>query len=459
MASAQPPTVKVIDQCQVSPPPASVSTTTFPLTFFDMAWLFCRPLQRIFFYEFSYPRFHFTQTVLPHLKESLSLTLRHFFPFAANLTCPPPPYEPYILYKEGDSLQVTVVESDSDFNYLVANHARDVKTLQSLVPKLLSTSLSSDTTHVVPTMAIQFTVFPNKGISIGLTFNHMAADGRSFNHFMKFWASVHRSKSEDLNSLSLPYHNKDIVKDPNGLSSIFLKDSRTWEISPVGDDPSDNLLVTFVIDRAKIEQLKQYCVATLSKNGEELAQVRITTYVVTCAFMWVNLMKLQETSKGSVDDDMLYYFSSSADCRERFEFSIPGTYFGNCLAYFFVSAKRKDLMEGGIVFAAKVIGRKVCELSEGSVLVEAEKWVSKLEKIVNMGRLVSVAGSPKFRVYETDFGWGKPKKSDVVHIGAYGSFSLNESREEEGGVQIGVVVERDKLDLFNAGFQQGLNIH
>ncbi|TXG55266.1 hypothetical protein EZV62_020522 [Acer yangbiense] len=366
-------TLKVIDQSQVAPPPGSVSTTTVPLTFFDMIWLFCCPMQRIFFYEFSYPTLHFTQTVIPHLKESLSLTLRHFFPFAANLTCPPPPYEPYIIYNQGDGVHVTVVESDADFNHLAGNHARDVKTLRSLFPKLPFTRLSSDTTHVVPTMAIQITVFPNSGISIGLTFNHVAADGRSFNHFMKFWASVNRSKSEDLTSLSLPYHNKDLVKDPKGLSSIFLKHSCSSGNNYVeNDDPSGNVLVTLVINREKIEQLKHW-IATQSENDQELSQIRITTYVVTCAFMWVNLMKLKEKISGNIDDDAVYYFGSLADCRERFEFSIiPRTYFGNCVMYFVVSAKRSELMaESGIVVAAKFIGRKLCELGKG-VLAEVD---------------------------------------------------------------------------------------
>ncbi|KAH7529552.1 hypothetical protein JRO89_XSUnG0028000 [Xanthoceras sorbifolium] len=459
MAASQSRTVNVVDQSRVAPPPGSVSTTTVPLTFLDMPWLFC-PLQRIFLYEFSYPTLHFTQNVLPHLKESLSLTLRHFFPFAANLTCPPPPYEPYILYKEGDSIQLTVVESDSDFNHLVGNQAQDVETLQSLVPKLPPTRLSSNTTHVVPVMAIQFTVFPDKGVSIGITYNHAAADARSFHHFVKVWASVHKSTAVDLSSLSLPYHNKDIVKDPNGLSSIFLKDFRSWENSSVGNDPSNNLLVTLVINREKIEQMKHW-VESQSKNDDELAQIRITTFVVTCAFAWVNLIKLQEKISGSVDDDMFYYFMSTADCRERFEFSsIPGTYFGNCLMYFLVTAKKRELMEErGMAVAAKLIGRKIYELNRG-VLVGAENWVSNSVKAVKSGRLVSVAGSPKSRVYETDFGWGRPKKSEAVHIGAYGAFSLHESREEEGGVQIGFVVERDKLDLFNAVFdQQGLDIH
>lgn len=118
--------VKVVDESHVAAPRGSVSATTIPLTFLDMAWISTGPMQRIFFYEvpdINTP--HFTQNIYPNLKHSLSLTLQHFFPFAANLTCPPPPNHPYILYKEGDSILVSVAESDSDFNHLTANEARD----------------------------------------------------------------------------------------------------------------------------------------------------------------------------------------------------------------------------------------------------------------------------------------------------------------------------------------------
>ncbi|KAK1567347.1 hypothetical protein Q3G72_011106 [Acer saccharum] len=111
------------------------------------------------------------------------------------------------------------------------------------------------------------------------------------------------------------------------------------------------------------------------------------------------------------------------------------------------------MAESGIAVAAKFIGRKLCELGKG-VLAEIDNISvsAGAEKAMKNGRVVTVAGSPKFRVYETDFGWGRPKNCEVVHIGANGAFSFNESREEEGGVQIGVVVNREKLDLFNAVF-------
>ncbi|KAH7575852.1 hypothetical protein JRO89_XS02G0231900 [Xanthoceras sorbifolium] len=111
----------------------------------------------------------------------------------------------------------------------------------------------------------------------------------------------------------------------------------------------------------------------------------------------------------------------------------------------------------GIVIAAKAFGRQIYELGKESAFKGAEKFPSDSKEIFEDGRVVTVASSPKFRVYETDFGWGKPKKVGMVHITAYIGFSLSENREEDGGLDIGVVIGRDRLDLFNAIFDQILH--
>ncbi|XP_044501998.1 coumaroyl-CoA:anthocyanidin 3-O-glucoside-6''-O-coumaroyltransferase 1-like [Mangifera indica] len=466
---AQPYTVKVLEHSHVAPPSGSVSTTIVPLTLFDVLWFFCNPIQRIFFFELPYPTLHFTETILPHLKHSLSLTVSHFFPLAAKLTCPIPPNKPYLRYNEGDSIPVTVAESDLDFNHLVGNHARENRAFQSLVPNLPTARLSPDTEQVAPVVALQITVFPNAGISIGISFNHVVADGSSINHFIKSWASIHRSGGEALASLSLPYHNRYVVKDPGEVASTNLKYLLTWDYSiestPSEAVPQDKIRITLVLNQAQTEKLKEW-IKTQSRNkkDKELGPIRISTYVVTCAFMWVNLMKLQEkleeseTGSHPFNDDKLCHFLSLADCRERYELAVPATYFGNCLAFFFVSEKRSELMgKNGIAIAAKAIAKTISGLEKGP-LIGAEQWASKSWEILKVGDFVTVAGSPKLRVYETDFGWGRPKKSEVAHIGAYGAFSLSECRDEEGGIEIGLVLDRKKLDLYKEIFVQGLEL-
>ncbi|OMO63396.1 Transferase [Corchorus olitorius] len=146
--------MKVLDSCHVSPPPGSVPNTSLRLTFFDLPWFPFPNIQRLFFYKFPHPTSHFMETIIPLLKHSLSLTLQHFFPYAAKLICPPPPGKPYIHYRDGDFVTFTVVESSADFNHIVANYPRDVKVLQPFAPKLLPTE-AEDGIRFLPIVAFQ----------------------------------------------------------------------------------------------------------------------------------------------------------------------------------------------------------------------------------------------------------------------------------------------------------------
>ncbi|GMY29691.1 Transferase domain-containing protein [Fagus crenata] len=468
--------VKVLEQSHVSPPPGSVPTTSLPLTFLDIPWFLFSTMQRVFFYELPYPTTnHFTQTILPNLKHSLSLALQLFFPLAAKLRLPPLPHMPHILYTEGDSVLLTIAESRCDFNHLIGNHARDVRESHPLVPKLLPPAISElDNTQVLPDLlAIQVTVFPNSGISIGITFSHLVADGRAFHHFMKSWACIYRKSIGDLTCLDksvvLPFLSRDVIEieDPNGfkLSSMMKEYWSTWAevwregTSPIADSVlSDKVRATFVLSRAQIGRLKSW-VSIQYMNNNEQETLYVSTFVVVCAIIWVCMIKTEDSEISDLlHNDMLCYFCFVADIRNRHGVAVPATYFGNYLAVCFAQAKRKELMvENGIVTAVKAIGKKVQELESGAFR-EAEKWMSGIKEVLESGPFVSVAGSPKLGVYETNFGWGRPKKSEVLHIDDSKSISLAESRDEEGGIEVGLALSRSKMENFKAILEQDLQL-
>jgi hypothetical protein len=72
--------------------------------------------------------------------------------------------------------------------------------------------------------------------------------------------------------------------------------------------------------------------------------------------------------------------------------------------------------------------------------------------------IVTVAGSPRFGVYETDFGWGRPKKSEVVHIDDTGVISLAECRDEDGAIEVGLALSRRNIGDFTAIWEQSLKL-
>ncbi|KAK8558688.1 hypothetical protein V6N13_098333 [Hibiscus sabdariffa] len=464
--------LKVLESGYVSPPPGSIPTTSLRLTFFDLLWLPSSNIQRLFFYEFPYPTSHFMETILPLLKHSLSLTLRHFIPFAANIVCPPPPGKPYIRYKDGDSVAFTVVESPADFHRLIANYPRDVRLLHPFAPRLPTTPPAEEEgARVIPSVAFRVTVFPNAGVCIGSNYCHVIGDGKTFMHFMRTWSYVYAAAGGgDLPCLekpSLPSLNRDVIKDPIGVESFLLEVYHDWLSSSSHNTlPTDvgsaitKVRATFVLCRADVERLKQM-VKSQCKNEADSDQFHVSNFVVTCSLIWVSLIKSKESliKNSSLDDnDEFYYFLFSFDCRNRLEFPIPEAYFGNCIKPGIAEMKKTELIgENGIVLAAKAIGGKVKEMGKSGIS-GALNWIPDIVERNKTGRLIGVAGSPKLRVYDTEFGWGRPRKVEVVHIESSKAISLAEYRDEDGGIEVGVALNSNQMDEFVAIFQQSLKL-
>ncbi|PNY12492.1 anthocyanin 5-aromatic acyltransferase-like protein [Trifolium pratense] len=446
--------MKVIEQSQVAPPPSSLpSPTTLPLTVFDNTWFYCRyPAKRIFFYHFPHPTHHFLQTSLPILKHSLSLTLQHFFPFSSNLIIPSDcQTEPYIRYLDTDSLCFTVAESSADFNLLISD-SQDAKIWHSLVPNLPPPSTEQNNTQVIPIMAIQITIMPNSGLSICLAFKHVAADGKSLHHFMKFWASVSKNRANNKNNsslehslpLDLPSHERHtILNAPKDPKIIYLQETQDYVLEKVEfadlipDVYPKNVRTCLVLSHEQVQKLKKWIVDKCIETTHYMS-----TFVVTCSLIWCCMVKSEQSDQGDVVDD-LCNFLFFADCRGRPEFSLSKTYFGNCLASYIVVVKRDELVgNNGIVVAANGINRKIRDFKSDAALGSETLMLDYRELFIPGKSILVVAGSPKHAVYETDFGWGKPKKSDKVHHVSC-TISLSDCRDGGSGIEIGLALERD----------------
>ena len=131
---------------------------------------------------------------------------------------------------------------------------------------------------------------------------------------------------------------------------------------------ADKVRATFVLGRAHVERLKHLVTAQCRADSEQL---HVSTFVVTCALMWVSLIKTQESVITNLSDegnDKFYYFLFPFDCRNRLEFSIPETYLGNCLKPSSTEMKKSELIgENGFVLAAKAIGSKVKEMEKSGL--------------------------------------------------------------------------------------------
>ncbi|CAN1829205.1 Malonyl-coenzyme A:anthocyanin 3-O-glucoside-6''-O-malonyltransferase [Linum perenne] len=454
--------VKTVAELQVSPPPATVPTTPLPLTYLDIKLLHFPPVYRIIFYNFPHSASDFHSTVIPNLTASLSAALGLFHPFVGELVVPPPPGKPHIRYpKDRCSVPLTVAETtDFDFRQLLShNRIYEVASLEPLFPPPVVKSDGDgdgNSAAVVfsPLFAVKITLFPGFGFSIGTAYNHATTDGMAFNRFMKTWASI--SKSGDRNSagISPPCFDRASIKIEKKIEVMLLEQS--WELisslpTRINFFSSDKYRSTFSIDGDTISKVK----ASLPFSPSD--------FVAASALIWTVLIKSLDHPHLDEIEEPIDSYMFVADCRRLLNPPLPETYFGNCLSLLRASVKRSDLVgEDGLVILAREIGDKIKEnkeeLAGGGVLRGGEeKWDSDAAEMAKKGRMSIVGGSPRMRAYETDFGFGRPEKADLVMLGVSMLINLSDGRDEKkGGIEFGLLLSRSELEAFSPAFDRRL---
>ncbi|KAK9913118.1 hypothetical protein M0R45_036943 [Rubus argutus] len=279
---------------------------------------------------------------------------------------------------------------------------------------------------------------------------------------MKTWASFSRDSFFPTKSI-LPSYDRTAIVDPSALEGIFLKE--WWKrISCQPTIKGTTILestsmvrATFLVDSTHMERIKNWIVALCNKENESLP-VHLSAYVLTCAFVWICLIKSQEkyfNYKCCGQDPN--YFGFIAGGLTRLGYSIPSTYVGNCVGFGRSAAIRSELLsEKGIVVAAKAIGNTIKKLDK-KIFGGAEKWISDCKVMFESELHVMVSGSPKVDLYETDFGLGRPKKIEDIEIDGMKAIALTESRDVSGGIEVGVVLPKPQMDYFTTFFIEGLN--
>ncbi|KAL9354989.1 hypothetical protein Peur_052959 [Populus x canadensis] len=446
MASTKP--VNFLEVCHVSPSSTSPESSTelyLPLIFSYIFNLKFPPVQGIFFYKLTEltPTF-FNSVILPKVKHALSLTLSHFHPLAGNLTWPPNSIKPVIMYNTpDDGIKLTVAESSADFDHL-CSEVHDAIESHHYVPNVSI----SDT--IASTLATQITLFPNKGFCIGHTTNHAVLDGLSVSFFMNAWARICRQLvDEKMEIPSLlpeeltPFFNRTVVQDPEGLDMWYLN---FWlGVKLPGSDDNTRSLKPFPFPETPPNlQLREMVKSQLDNFGskEETNQtkpIHLSTYVLVYANTLIKIL-------------------ITVDCRPRLNPPLPKNYIGNCVSSFDVVVEGEDLMkENGVAYVAKRLTEMIKGLENRSVFEGAKERLPYNDWEPDI-RQVRAAGTNRFGMYGADFGWGKSSNVKVTTIDRLDAFSIMESKDESGGVELGLALKEHEMKLFGSLFASGLRM-
>ncbi|KAJ4900875.1 Phenolic glucoside malonyltransferase 2 [Raphanus sativus] len=455
-------TTHIIEVARVTPATASDSvphSLKIPLTFFDLPWLLFSPVKRVFFYRHTESTHeHFNSFILPKLKLSLSLVLRNYLPLAGRITWAQNEPKPSIVVSQNDAVSVTIAETGADFSLLSGYGQRPVSELYNLLPEL---PVSDDSATV---LSLQITLFPNQGFSIGVVTHHAVLDGKTSSTFIKAWAHICKQLESNGISSSLPEnltpsYDRSLINGVIGVDEKMIEMLRslkgdatntTRSLTPfppkkLGDDV---VLATAVLSEEDIEKLKERVQSESSPTPSHL--LHLSTFVVAYAYAWTCLVKARGGS-----EERSVSLLAVGDFRHRVDPPLPATYFGNCV--FPAGSYDHEAAEmSRFVAAVEILSGLVKGLSSRKIETAAEAYAEAFSFEKGSTQFGTVAGSARLKVYESDFGWGRPAKVDIVSIDQAEAIGMAERRDQSGGVEIGMCLKKTEMDIVLSIFNNGL---
>ncbi|VAH87049.1 unnamed protein product [Triticum turgidum subsp. durum] len=255
-----------------------------------------------------------------------------------------------------------------------------------------------------------------------------------------------------------PVIDRTLVADPRGLYDIYSKgmpsDGSEIEFvtSSVSSVPDGQLVATFTLTQELLTAIKDALAGEAAKHGAPSR--RYSSMLSAYSFIWSCYCRAKNEQNQTKTTHLLF----SVDHRTRLKPPVPAKYFGNCCSPAIAAARHDKLAAAGTggLFTAftAIAGALEEEVGEGS----QERWDGCIERVKEAAKagMVFVVGSPKFRVYDIDFGFGRPVKVVAMSATATGSMPVADAHDGGGGVEVALSFLADGMENFQRCFVEAM---
>ncbi|KAJ3675707.1 hypothetical protein LUZ60_004749 [Juncus effusus] len=439
-----------------SPPPAIRTVNTYPikhvsnplapcqihLTPWELALLNAQYIQKGLL--FIKPLSSSFTDVFASLKDSLEEALYHFSPYSARLKI------------EGDGevtwmeLEMVAGSDGAEIIHAAAEHITvadvaelGIKDSPEVIRKLfpLDGAICFDGCSK-PLLVVQVTELAD-GVFIGCSLNLIVADGTSIWHFLNAWAEIARAKKADIKNYMLsrpPVLDRWFIEgyeDP----PIKLPFSSIAQFIERFEPPSFRERL-FHFSPESIADLK----AKANQECEEAAG-SISSFQALASLVWRAITRARHLSQ-----DVETTCQLAIQNRSRLNPALSPDYFGNSIYVIPAISTVKDLLSHNLGWAAWLINRTIFDHNDSTIRAKIHSWMSnptffKLSTTYNNPNGIHIGSSPRFEMYECDFGLGKPVAICSGNANKYdGKLSLYPGWEGGGSMDLEVCLNAEAMD-------------
>lgn len=177
----------------------------------------------------------------------------------------------------------------------------------------------------------------------------------------------------------------------------------------------------------------------------------LSSLIAVAAQFWRCIMKARE-----VGEEERVAIKVIAECRGRVKQHLPPTYFGNCVSYGYAQTTAKELLEQDIRFSARLIQEIINSCTTEEYINNQVDWCESqlsmnsgqvtFKKLSGVRYIVHTMMSPKYLVYNIDYGWGSPLsvQDAFMDTNTIGGLCLLAGRG--GGITVSTQLPRHQME-------------
>ncbi|KAG8380793.1 hypothetical protein BUALT_Bualt06G0053200 [Buddleja alternifolia] len=422
----------------------------------DLPMLSCHYIQKGCL--FKTPPFP-TPHLISLLKQSLSQTLTHFPPLAGRL----------ITDHSNGYIYITCNDAGVDFIHAKWSnmHVTDLQgSIDEDVSEAIKGCFAFDQTvsyegHFKPILAVQVTELAD-GVFLGCTVNHAVMDGTSFWNFFNTLAEFSRgakmiSRTPDFSRDSVLI-SAAVLKLPAGGPKVtfsgyapvrerifrFSRESILKVKAIVNNKNTNNkrgddgaIDITELMGKHRNDSL-------IFRQGNLNPTAEISSFQSLCALLWRGITRARKLPAGKTTT-----FRMAVNCRHRLEPKLEPLYFGNAIQSVPTYASAWEVLAHDLRWCAEQLNKNLMAHGNAAVRKYVEDWERdpRCFPLGNFdGAMITMGSSPRFPMYENDFGWGRPI---VVRSGRANKFdgkiSAFPGGEGSGSVDLEVILAPETM--------------